>query len=459
MGIRTPARTVAIRWWATLAVTTVVLSSAGLAPAGARANDGAAAVPASGPTIATYPVPTADARLDSLVRGPDGNLWFAESKGWKLGRITASGSITEFGVVPDGGSTGPTELVSGDDGYLYFLTDTSTRLRRATTGGVVEPMAGYNNAQGGYLTAGRGRGVWSSKLGPSDAVLRVWVDPSTNATTGWQLPTSYGTPTPMAVAADGALWYGDARDHLRRVDDIHPDLGGTERSYPAQWVNPNYDTTSLAFGADGALWATGYSPGQVFTTAEGGAIGRFDGTRLVSWMLPPLAAGTEPVPLSLVLGPDGALWWAEREGVGRIAPDGTMSRARIAPWAPREIAFGPDGRLWFIDTGANRVGAITIDEHLFPPRQVPRTVKLRKAAGGWAKGRVVAEAGCRAGKVVAYAKARKGKPRRIGAGKANARGKFAVRLRKRTAGKVFVKVKASSPSAGLRCLAARSRAR
>lgn len=440
----------------------LVASLVGVGPGPAGAEQAAPkvpGVPSAGPTIATYPVPTADAGIESLVRGADGQLWFTESKGWKLGRITTGGVITEFPVAPQGGSTGPTNMVSASDGYLYFLTDTSARLRRATTAGVVEPMGSYGLGQGGYLAGARDRGVWSTKLGPSDGVMRLWVDPVTDQLDGWELPTSYGMPTPMAVAADGALWYGDAFGHLRRIDDARPDQGGTERSYPVQWTNANYDATSLAFGADGALWATGYSPGQILTTSQGGAVGRFDGTRLTSWELPRLAPGVEPVPHSMVLGPDGALWWAEREGIGRIAPDGAVSRARIAPWDPAQIAFGGDGRLWFVDRAANRVGAITIDANLFPPRQVARKVKLRGVVGGKVKGRIVAEPGCRAGKVVAYAKPGKGKARKIGAGKANAKGRFAVKLRKRAAGKVFVKVKASTPSPGVQCLAAKSRAR
>ncbi|GAA1501844.1 virginiamycin B lyase family protein [Nocardioides humi] len=444
-----------IRRCAAAAAGTLLLASlAGVEAGAARAEEGAPERPGRAPTIATYPVPTADAGLDSLVVGPDGQLWFTERKGWKLGRITAAGAITEFPVPPMGGGSGPSDIVRGADGYLWFLTDSRFRLGRATTGGTVERVAEAPLATiFSDLAAGRGRGVWLTQA-DGGQVHRL-LDADTNPAQGWSLATSYLSPTPMAVAPDGALWYGDGAGYLKRLDEA-----GNQTNHPISWGNSNIDSTSLAFGSDGALWATGFAPGTPLSTAEGGSVGRFDGTSLRAWPLPELATHVDPVPGSMTAGPDGALWWAEDGAIGRITTTGVISRVRIAPHDPDDIAFGPDGRLWFLDTGANRVGAITVDANLFPARQVARKVKLRAVSGRRVKGRVVtAEPGCRAGKVVAYAKPRKGKARKIGAGRAKANGKFSVKLRKRPGGKVFVKVKASAPAADVRCLPAKSRAR
>jgi streptogramin lyase len=44
------------------------------------------------PTIVEYPVPTAAAEPHGITLGPDGNLWFTESLGNKIGKISTEGT-------------------------------------------------------------------------------------------------------------------------------------------------------------------------------------------------------------------------------------------------------------------------------------------------------------------------------------------------------------------------------
>lgn len=433
----------------------------GVDPASADPAGAAPPAPAEraarGPTIATYAVPTGDAGLDSIVRGPDGHLWVTESKGWKLARVTAGGGITEFPVPAMSAGSGPTGLAAGADGYLWFLTDSSVRLRRATTAGAVENV-GSNSTGRVYdeIAPGRGRGVWLTETGGAGGanVYRLLGVRPDSSLEGWSTPATYSSPAPMAVAPDGALWFGDASGYLKRVDE-----SGNQVNHPARWPDSSVDTFSLAFARDGGLWGTGFTPGSISSYPEGGMVGRFSSGGFRGTALPDLARNVDPVPGSMTLGPDGALWWAEDGAIGRITTSGVVSRVRIAPWQPRDIAFGPDGRLWFVDRGANRVGAITVNSSLFPPRNVARSVALKRVAGKRAKGRITSSvAACRAGQVVAFQKKGR-KARKIGAGRASAAGRFSIPARKRGGGKVYVVVKASTPSSAVRCLAARSRAR
>jgi virginiamycin B lyase len=41
-------------------------------------------------TFTEYPVPTANAKPLGITTGPDGNIWFTEVTGHKLGRLTAA---------------------------------------------------------------------------------------------------------------------------------------------------------------------------------------------------------------------------------------------------------------------------------------------------------------------------------------------------------------------------------
>src|SRR5262249_23331445 len=46
--------------------------------------------------ITEFPVLTAGSDPFGITAGPDGNLWFTEQIGDKIGRITPSGTVTEF---------------------------------------------------------------------------------------------------------------------------------------------------------------------------------------------------------------------------------------------------------------------------------------------------------------------------------------------------------------------------
>ena len=54
----------------------------------------------------------------NVAAGPDGNVWFTENRGNKIGRIAGDGVVTEY-LVPTPGS-GPSGITAGPDGKLWF---------------------------------------------------------------------------------------------------------------------------------------------------------------------------------------------------------------------------------------------------------------------------------------------------------------------------------------------------
>src|SRR5438477_10592732 len=69
------------------------------------------------------PACTLDGGPTSIIAGRDGNLWFTERFGNKIGRIApTSGLITEFcQVLTSGGITGsPRAITVGPDGNIWF---------------------------------------------------------------------------------------------------------------------------------------------------------------------------------------------------------------------------------------------------------------------------------------------------------------------------------------------------
>ena len=71
--------------------------------------------------------------------GPDGALWFTESKG-AIGRITTSGQVTQY-PVPDSESAGPDQITVGPDGASGILTHLQGLIGRITTSGQVTTYA------------------------------------------------------------------------------------------------------------------------------------------------------------------------------------------------------------------------------------------------------------------------------------------------------------------------------
>jgi streptogramin lyase len=72
-------------------------------------------------TVTTFPVPSTPFFITS---GPDGSLWFTLGETGQIGRITTSGTITEFSVSTGHGSktqnSGPLGITAGPDGNLWF---------------------------------------------------------------------------------------------------------------------------------------------------------------------------------------------------------------------------------------------------------------------------------------------------------------------------------------------------
>jgi virginiamycin B lyase len=67
--------------------------------------------------------------------GPDGNLWFTEYLGNKIGRITPAGTVTEFAISTSGSF--PYGMTAGPDGNLWFTESGGNQIGHITPAGVV----------------------------------------------------------------------------------------------------------------------------------------------------------------------------------------------------------------------------------------------------------------------------------------------------------------------------------
>ena len=110
------------RWFITLSVVCIAVAL--------LASRAATAV-----TITEFPIPTVNSAPNRIASGPDGNLWFTERGGNKIGRITPAGVITEF-PIPTAGSF-PVGITFGPDGNLWFTEWLGNKIGRITTTGTI----------------------------------------------------------------------------------------------------------------------------------------------------------------------------------------------------------------------------------------------------------------------------------------------------------------------------------
>jgi streptogramin lyase len=277
-----------------------------------------------------------------IAAGPDGNIWFTEYDGNRIGRITPNGTVTEFITGITSGS-GPSGITAGPDGNIWFTETSGNRIGRITPNGVVtEFFLGItSNSDPAGITAGPDGNLWFTEPASS----RIGRITTSGTVTEFSIGITNGsTPIGIAAGPDGNLWFAEYdNDSIGRIT---PTGSVTEFSAGITGASgPN----GIAAGPDGNLW---------FTDNIGDRIGRISTTGFVTEY--PLQAST--LPLGIAAGSDGNLWFTEtdRARIGQITRAGLVSEFPLVGSGSHttgEIALGPDGNLWFTDFGTpNSIG-------------------------------------------------------------------------------------------------------
>ena len=86
-------------------------------------------------TFTEFPIPTSNSTPNDITTGPDGNLWFTEEEGSKIGKITSSGIITEFQVSTS--RSNPYGITAGSDGNVWFTEEFTSKIGKITPSGII----------------------------------------------------------------------------------------------------------------------------------------------------------------------------------------------------------------------------------------------------------------------------------------------------------------------------------
>lgn len=298
-----------------------------------------------------------------IVSGPDGNLWFTEKWGNRIGRITTKGHITEFPVynattgrgTPDSQpfiiTRGPDVL----DKNLYFTEFLGNKIGKINTddGNIIDSKSlPLSDSQPRFITPAD-KYLWfveynTSKIGcmdPTDLTLVA----------EFPILLNDNTSGPSGIVADKTgqtLWITASKSGkiYTRSTSLDPNTLVTE--VPVGLLSDS-EPTSITLGPDLNLW---------FTERHAKQIGRIipdEGNKLTEFPRdnqdPPLSG--QPIGITRVLD---VLWFVEGDGnmIAQITTKGHITEFSVpTPQSnPNAITAGLDGNIWFTERAGNKIG-------------------------------------------------------------------------------------------------------
>lgn len=161
--------------------------------------------------------------------------------------------------------------------------------------------------------------------------------------TNWA-PTPVSFPTELAVSADGAVWFTEARASANNIVRKAPDGTMVRHAIPTEGSLPG----SLAFDETGDVWFT--------ERANPGKIGKYSpGSDTFTEYASPSVNGE---PFDIAINDDGDAWFTLRaaDKIGARFADGTYGQVSLAAGSePQGIAVDKNGNVWVAATGTDRI--------------------------------------------------------------------------------------------------------
>ena len=267
-------------------------------------------------------VPTPNATPFGITAGPDGNVWFTELNGDRVGRVALStfptaGSITECGTLA--ASAQPADITSAPGSAKVWFDEFSA-----------DKIASVNT--------------------------------STCAYTEYQIPTGGAQPSGLVADQSGVLWFAESATGVAAIARMT--TSGVFNEYPVALAGS--DPVDVAIAGDNTVWYLDNGRNSVgHLTFPGGS------PTFVDYAIPSNPAQ----PATMTLGPDGNLWFTElgiattlgcqiaKVSVGSNPPTITEYRLPLAQPAPDgDLCLGitsAGGDLWFSEADTGAIGRIT----------------------------------------------------------------------------------------------------
>ncbi len=187
--------------------------------------------------------------LDPIVAGPDGALWYAGFEGAGIGRIDTLGSHIEYSLGL-GGNTGVNSMVVGPEGNIWFTEELANRIGYITPAGKVTQLAELTpGAEPFAITVGPDQNLWFTESGTA-RVGRVIPD----------VPPVVSTGGVTGAAPSSATLQGSVRP--RGADTSYVFQYGTTAGYGASSAASDVGAGDAPVGAGAAVG--GLAPSTVY---------------------------------------------------------------------------------------------------------------------------------------------------------------------------------------------------
>jgi streptogramin lyase len=299
------------------------------------------------PIIHEFPVKTASSQPSGVALGADGNMWFSEFSADKVGMITPSGAVTEYGGLTPNAE--PAAMTPGPGGKVWFAEQGGSGAigSVSTTGTVQElPLAdGCDSVHG--IAEGSDGNLWFGASCPGGPAIGRMTP--TGTFTPFLVPTNNGvgdhSVESVTAGPDSNVWFTES--HANRIGRITPQ--GKITTFGG--LAANSEPTEIT-AANGNVWFTEANKDQIGEmTYNGTLVGEF-----------PVAVHGRP--LGIAPAADGYLWFTDANGLGKIGQM-TTSGTILGEWPvplggnPQDIAMG-NGNIWFTESSGNRIGEVLL---------------------------------------------------------------------------------------------------
>jgi streptogramin lyase len=248
--------------------------------------------------LVEYPLPSGSAPA-GIALGKEGDVWFTNLKE-KIGKMTPSGTVTEYKVLKTTG--GPEHIALGSEGDLWFTNPASETIGKITTSGTI---------------------------------------------TEYALPSG-SWPSGIALGSEGDLWFSDSQ--TSKIGKITTSGTITEYALPS-----GSKPKGIADGPEkeSALWFTDYGTSKIGKITTSGTITEYA-----------LPTGSDPEGIATAPEKEKALWFTDygTSKIGKITTSGTITEYSLPSGSdPNSIATGPtkENDLWFTDYTNGKIGKIT----------------------------------------------------------------------------------------------------
>ena len=256
--------------------------------------------------VSQFPFPPSSCYdASGITSGPDGNVWFTDSNCRSMiGKVTPAGKVTEYPL--SNALVVPTDIVSGPDGNLWFTEGNANKIGRITTSGSITEFP--TPSEPGSIVVGPDHAFWFTE-GLTHTIGRMTT--AGVVTNEYPIPGSLHGPDEIAKGPDGNLWFAG----YETCCGFGYNLEGIGKMTTAGVVTdyiisplPFHAASGIAVGPDGNLW---------FTELDIGVIGRITTTGSVT----EFSGLSGKLPNQITAGPSGDphMWFTEASGgIGEI---------------------------------------------------------------------------------------------------------------------------------------------